>query len=78
MRRVASFLHRAAQVSLVLQKEAGSKLLKDFVRVGTVETEGGVGAQLVRELKRDVADFVKDLPIPGGPERSVYCNGLPN
>lgn len=78
MRQVAFFMHRVAQISLVLQREAGSKLLKDFVRVGTVETEGAVGAQLVKELRRDVAEFVAELPIPGGPQKSVYGNGLPN
>ena len=43
---VADFLHRAVQLSLLLQKEAGSKLLKDFVRVATVPTEGKQGFQL--------------------------------
>lgn len=32
MRTVGEFLHRAVQIARVLQKEAGSKLLKDFVR----------------------------------------------
>lgn len=31
MHAVAEFLHRAVQIALVLQQEAGSKLLKDFV-----------------------------------------------
>lgn len=35
MRTVGEFLHRAVQIALVLQKEAGSKLLKDFVRCGS-------------------------------------------
>lgn len=35
---VASFLHRAVQLSLDLQREAGSKLIKDFVAV--IDKEG--------------------------------------
>ncbi|KAH0834846.1 glycine hydroxymethyltransferase [Lanmaoa asiatica] len=62
---VAEFLHRAVQLSLVLQKEAGSKLLKDFVRVATTESEGKVGAKLVRELRRDVVAFARKWPLPG-------------
>jgi hypothetical protein len=31
VRQVAEFLHRAVQIALAVQKEAGSKLLKDFV-----------------------------------------------
>lgn len=62
---VAEFLHRTVQLSLVLQKEAGSKLLKDFVRVATTESEGKVGVQLVRELRRDVVAFARKWPLPG-------------
>lgn len=62
---VAEFLHRAVQLSLVLQKEAGSKLLKDFVRVATTESEDKVGAKMVRELRRDVVTFARKWPLPG-------------
>jgi len=62
---VAEFLHRAVQLSLVLQKEAGSKLLKDFVRVATTESEGKVGAKMVKDLRRDVVAFARQWPLPG-------------
>jgi glycine hydroxymethyltransferase len=31
VKTVGEFLHRAVQIALLLQKEAGSKLLKDFL-----------------------------------------------
>ncbi|CCM01182.1 uncharacterized protein FIBRA_03230 [Fibroporia radiculosa] len=62
---VADFLHRAVQLALVLQKEAGSKLLKDFVRVATFEDEGREGARLVRELRTEVRAFARRWPVPG-------------
>ncbi|KAL6301425.1 glycine hydroxymethyltransferase [Sparassis latifolia] len=62
---VAGFLHRSVQLALVLQKEAGSKLLKDFLRVATVEEEGKQGARLVRELRREVRAFARRWPVPG-------------
>ncbi|CAL1713233.1 unnamed protein product [Somion occarium] len=62
---VADFLHRAVQFALVLQKEAGSKLLKDFVRVATVEQEGKEGAQMVKQLGREVREFARRWPLPG-------------
>lgn len=63
MKHVASFLHRAVQLSLSLQKEAGSKMLKDFVRVAS---EGdGVGATSVRQLCKDVRAFARQWPLPG-------------
>ncbi|KAI0053153.1 glycine hydroxymethyltransferase [Auriscalpium vulgare] len=65
VRVVADFLHRSVQLSLLLQKEAGSKLLKDFVRVATTETEGKVGAQKVRDLRREVREFARRWPVPG-------------
>lgn len=55
---VAGFLHRAVQLSLDLQKEAGSKLLKDFVRVATA-SEG------VAKLRTDVRAFARKFPLPG-------------
>ncbi|TFY70033.1 hypothetical protein EVG20_g2903 [Dentipellis fragilis] len=65
VRKVADFLHRSVQLSLLLQKEAGTKMLKDFVRVATVEEEGKVGAQKVRELRRAVREFARQWPVPG-------------
>ncbi|OSX63526.1 hypothetical protein POSPLADRAFT_1039574 [Postia placenta MAD-698-R-SB12] len=65
VRVVADFLHRAVQLALVLQKEAGSKLLKDFVRVASVEEEGKEGARKVRELRREVRAFARRWPVPG-------------
>jgi glycine hydroxymethyltransferase len=65
IKAVAEFLHRAVQLSLVLQKEAGSKMLKDFLRVATTESEGKVGAKMVKELRRDVVAFARKWPLPG-------------
>lgn len=65
LRTVAGFLHRAVQLSLLLQKEAGSKLLKDFVRTATVPVEGKVGAQQVAQLRREVREFARRWPLPG-------------
>lgn len=62
---VADFLHRAVQLSLLLQKEAGSKLLKDFVRVATVPAEGKEGFQLVKQLRSEVEEFAMKWPLPG-------------
>ncbi len=65
MKVVADFLHRAVQLATVLQKEAGSKLLKDFVRVATTPEEGKVGAQQVADLRREVRGFARRWPLPG-------------
>ncbi|TFK29433.1 glycine hydroxymethyltransferase [Coprinopsis marcescibilis] len=65
IRQVGEFLHRAVQISLVLQKEAGSKLLKDFVRVATTAEEGKVGHQQVRDLRTEVEAFAQKFPLPG-------------
>jgi len=63
LKTVGKFLHRAVELSLVLQKEAGSKLLKDFVRVAT---EGqGEGAKAVLELRKEVRAFARQWPLPG-------------
>ena len=52
-------------LALVLQKEAGSKLLKDFVRVATTPEEGKVGAQQVADLRQEVRAFARRWPLPG-------------
>ena len=62
---VGEFLHRAVQLSLLLQKEAGSKLLKDFVRVATTPEEGKIGHQQVKQLRDEVQDFASKWPLPG-------------
>lgn len=62
---VADFLHRAVQTAIVLQNEAGSKLLKDFVRVATTQEEGKVGAQQVVALGQEVRAFARRWPLPG-------------
>jgi len=63
IRIVADFLHRAVQLSLQLQKEAGSKLLKDFERVAT--SGDGEGAKKVKQLRKEVRAFAKKWPLPG-------------
>jgi len=63
MKQVAEFLHRAVQLSLILQKEAGSKLLKDFVRVAT--SGDGEGHKGVQQLRKDVRAFARSWPLPG-------------
>lgn len=68
MTKVADFLHRAVQIALSLQKEAGSRLLKDFVRVAT---EGnGEGKRQLEELNKEVAAFAQSFPLPGIPDTS--------
>lgn len=62
-KKVAGFLHRAVQLSLVLQKEAGSKLLKDFLRVAT--SGDGEGAKGVLVLRKEVRAFARQWPLPG-------------
>jgi glycine hydroxymethyltransferase len=67
IKTVASFLHRAVQLALTLQKEAGTKMLKDFVRVATTEDPEGkrIGYALVNELRREVIQFARKWPLPG-------------
>ena len=65
IKKVAEFLHRAVQLSLLLQKEAGSKLLKDFVRVATVKEAGKEGYAKVKELRDEVCVFASTFPLPG-------------
>jgi len=77
MRTVAGFLHRSVQLALALQKEAGSKLLKDFVRVATTPGEGKVGAQQVVELRREVRTFARRFPLPGVTGDIVRPAGIP-
>lgn len=62
---VAEFLHRAVQLALLVQKESGSKLLKDFVSTASVEKEGKEGAKLVKQLRKEVKEFATKWPLPG-------------
>lgn len=62
---VADFLHRAVQLSLLLQKEAGTKMLKDFVRVATAPEAGKAGFAKVKELRGEVRAFASKWPLPG-------------
>lgn len=62
---VADFLHRTIQLSLLLQKEAGTKMLKDFVRVATTQEEGKQGFTQVKQLRDEVRAFATKWPLPG-------------
>lgn len=62
---VAGFLHRTIQLSLLLQKEAGTKMLKDFVRVATIQVEGKHGFVQVQQLRNEVRAFARKWPLPG-------------
>lgn len=61
--QVAEFLHRVVQISLTTQKEAGSKLLKDFVKA--YESGEGEAPKLIAELKKDVLAFSTSFPLAG-------------
>ena len=70
-KKVASFLHRAVQLSLALQKEAGSKLLKDFLRVAEKSEE-------VQTLRKEVHAFARQWPLPGvDTEKITRPAGIP-
>lgn len=73
VKAIADFLHRAVQTALVLQKEAGSKLLKDFVRVATTPQDDKVGAQQVVDLRREVRSFARRWPLPGVDVSKLTC-----
>jgi hypothetical protein len=62
---VADFLHRAVQIALQAQKEAGTKLLKDFV---TAYSGNGEASQQLAALKKDVVEFATKFPLPGVPD----------
>ena len=65
MKVIAGFLHRAVQLAALLQKEAGSKWLKDFVHVATTASEGRAGHLLVKKLRAEVQEFAMKWPLPG-------------
>ena len=69
MEVVGEFLHRAVEIAGLLQKEAGSKLLKDFVAKAT--TGDGEGRKQIEQLKADVKAFATKFPLPGVPDTSV-------
>lgn len=67
MRVVADFLHRAVQIGLKAQEEAGSKLLRDFV----AKLEGsGEAAKALQALTQDVHQFAEKFALPGIPDSS--------
>jgi glycine hydroxymethyltransferase len=59
---VASFLHRAIQLTLAVQTEAGPKL-EDFYEV--VTNKGCQNAAAIDQLKKDIGVFARSFPIPG-------------
>lgn len=63
IRTVAKFLHRAVELSLRLQEEAGSKLLKDFKRVATDPKGRNYGE--VQRLSQEIQAFAMRWPLPG-------------
>jgi hypothetical protein len=65
METVASFLHRAVQIALQAQKEAGTKLLKDFV---AAYSGNGEASQQLAQLRKDVVEFSTKFPLPGVPD----------
>ncbi|WFD33076.1 glycine hydroxymethyltransferase [Malassezia sp. CBS 17886] len=69
MESVGEFLHRAVDIAGVIQKEAGSKLLKDFVAKAT--TGDGEGRKLILQLSDDVKAFATKFPLPGVPDSST-------
>lgn len=71
MKVVAGFLHRAVQLALQIQKESGSKLLKDFVSAASVEREGKEGAKLVKQLRKEVKEFATKWPLPGADVKNL-------
>ncbi|KWU41243.1 glycine hydroxymethyltransferase [Rhodotorula sp. JG-1b] len=67
MRVVADFLHRAVQIGLKAQEEAGTKLLRDFV----AKLEGsGEAAKALQALTQDVHEFAEKFPLPAVPDSS--------
>ncbi|KAJ9113131.1 Serine hydroxymethyltransferase 2 [Naganishia adeliensis] len=68
MEKVADFLHQAVQIALTAQKEAGNKLLKDFVTA--YNNKDNESAKLLAQLKKDVIQFSTQFPLPGVPDTS--------
>ena len=72
--QVAEFLHRVVQISLTTQKEAGTKLLKDFTK--TFESGSGEAPKLIAELKKDVMKFATSFPLPGIPDTVSFFSPI--
>ena len=70
-RQVGTFLHRAVQLALLVQKEAKSKLLKDFMRVATDKKWEGESRGLIVELREEVRAFARRWPLPGVDEATI-------
>lgn len=69
MEVVADFLHRAVQISLQAQKEAGTKLLKDFIKAYSGD---GEASKQLAELNKEVVEFATKFPLPGVPDTVSY------
>ncbi|KAJ2826613.1 glycine hydroxymethyltransferase shm1, partial [Coemansia erecta] len=55
---VGDFLHRTVEISLELQAQAGSKLLKDFMAVATKSDK-------IAALQKEIEAFATSFPMPG-------------
>jgi glycine hydroxymethyltransferase len=62
---VGHYLHRAAQLSLLLQKEAETTMLSDFIHVATVQLDDKVGYRRVQQLQKEIRTFTMKWPLPG-------------
>ncbi|OLY83182.1 Serine hydroxymethyltransferase 2 [Smittium mucronatum] len=56
--KIAEFLHRTVKISIDCQEQAGSRLLKDFVRVAESNAD-------VATLRNEVEAFATSFPMPG-------------
>ena len=62
-------MHRVVEIAQTLQKEAGSKLLKDFI--AKASSGEGEGRKQLLKLADDVKAFATSFPLPGVPDTSV-------
>ena len=69
METIGEFLHRVVEIAQTLQKEAGSKLLKDFI--AKASSGEGEGRKQLLKLADDVKAFATSFPLPGVPDTSV-------
>ncbi|KAJ2362552.1 glycine hydroxymethyltransferase shm1, partial [Coemansia sp. RSA 2611] len=56
--RIGDLLHRTVEISLEVQSQCGSRLLKDFMAVA-------VKSDKIAELQREVEAFATSFPMPG-------------
>jgi hypothetical protein len=69
VRKVADFLHRAVQLTTTLQKESGSKLVKDLLKVA--EEGKSEGSKAIKQLRKEVSEFAQRWPLPGIDAKSL-------